>query len=193
MVANVNSMERERIVRGVAVVVAVGTAVAIAVWTGLQGRAQQSAEDEVDPAAVARDECATRLRRIGQAMTAYARDYDGLYPVLSTPAATYDELLPLLLRYGIGAEQLLCPVSEATGGPAYVCHSYRSRGEVNWPKWMPEEHVVTSASGPSMWLMADALVRDKPGPHAEFQKAFNYLRADGSVRFHEGAPRGVYE
>lgn len=186
-------MERARIVRGVAVVVAVGAAVAIAVWTGLQSRAQEPAEDGVDPAAVAREECARRLREIGRAMTAYAGDHEGLYPVLSTPAATHDELLPLLSRYGINAAQLLCPVSEETGGPPYVCHSYRSRGEVNWPKWMPEEHVVTSASGPGTWLVADALVRDKPGPHSDFQKAFNYLRADGSVRFHEGAPREVYE
>jgi hypothetical protein len=186
-------MDRERIVRGVAIVAAIGAAAAIAVWTGLQGRAQAPAEDEADAVAVAREECASRLRETGRALTAYAGDYDGLYPVLSTPAATYDELLPLLSSYGIGAQQLVCPVSEATGGPPYVCHSYRSRGEVNWPKWMPDEHIVTSASEPGTWLMADALIRDEPGPHSDFQKAFNYLRADGSVLFRQGAPREVYE
>jgi len=179
-------------VRRLAIVLAALAAVAIAVWTGLQNRVEQQAEPVPEPVDTARQVCAQRLADVGRALAAYAEDYDGAYPLTSTPAATYDELLPLLEPHGISAEQLLCPVSEAVGGPPYVYHSYLSRGGVDWPKWMPDEHVVTSESPPETWLMADAVERGKPGPHSETQKAFNYLCANGSVRFRQGQPREVY-
>ncbi len=185
-------MKRDWIMRWLAIVLAALAAVSIAVWTGMQNRLEQPAEPVAEPIDTARQVCAQRLADVGRALAAYAEDYEGAYPLTSTPAATYDELLPLLEPHGISAQQLLCPTSAAVGGPPYVYHSYLSRGGVDWPKWMPDQHVVTSASSPDTWLLADALERGKPGPHSETQKAFNYLRADGSVKFHQGQPRAVY-
>ena len=186
-------MEKAQIARWVAVFLAGMVAVGIAVWAGLQARPPQQPEPIEDPAQVARGVCAQRLADVGRALSAYAADHGGSYPVTSTPAATYDELFPALAPYGVTEGQLLCPVSEESGCPPYVYHSYLSRGDVQWPKWMPEKHIVTVKSAAETWLLADALIKDETGPHSETQKAFNYLRVDGSVLYREGAPRMVYK
>jgi len=187
------TIDNRTAVRWIAVTLGAVVAVAIAVWTGLEDRPPEQPESTAKPADRAVEVCARRLAAVGLALAAYAQDHDGFYPVTTTPAATYNELLPVLASYGVSERELLCPVSERTGGPFYVYHSYLRRGDIEWPKWMAEQHVVTGESPPDTWLMADALIKDDPGPHSETQKAFNYLCVDGSVHFRSGAPRMVYK
>lgn len=167
-------------------------AISLAAWIGYQQRPRERPAPREEAAEYSRKECARRLAAAGRALAMYAAEHEGVYPVLRTPAAVYEELLPLLAPYGVTRTQLVCPTSETTEGPEYVYHSYRGLGQETWPKWMEEKRAVTTASPPETWLLADYLGKDRPGPHAETGKAFNYLRADGAVRYHKGAPRQVY-
>lgn len=186
-------MSKADSMRWTAVTLAGMIAVGIAVWVGLQQRPAPESTTVAEPVDHARQECARRLADVGRALSMYAADCDGVYPVTTNPAAAYGEFLPAIAPYGVVEEQLLCPISEQTDGPPYVYHSYLGLGELQWPRWMEAERTVTVASPAETWLMADALLKDQPGPHSKTHKAFNYLRADGAVRFHQGPPRQVYE
>ncbi len=173
-------MKRGSAIRWVMASLVMAAAVVIAARAGMQRRA---------PADTARQICAQRLARLGNALLAYAKDHDGRFPVADTPAQADSRLLPLLRTYGLTKEDFFCP---SRPGLPYVYHCYRRLGPGGWPRWMSEKHLVSLQSPAETWLMADYLSRDAPGPHSRKEKAFNYLRVDGSVRFQDGRPRDVY-
>ena len=167
--------------RWIIVTVAVATAVALALRSGTRQEVVSDNTQEI---------CARRLARLGQALRAYAQDYGGRFPVAETPSHADRHLLPLLEGHGVRKDDFRCP---ARPWLPYVYHCYERRGSGNWPSWMPEKHVVTVESTPDTWLIADPVLRNRPGPHSNTQKAFNYLSVDGRVRFYTGRPREIYE
>jgi hypothetical protein len=135
--------------------------------------------------------CAQRLEKLGKALRLYADDNDGAFPIGDTPARVNEWLPQRLKKHAVTQADLHCPAA-GEGRPPYAYHCYRKLGDGNWPRWMAEKHVVTKDSKPDMWLAADAIDRESPGPHSPTEKAFNYLTADGRVTFHVGRPRDVY-
>ena len=166
-----------------------GLAVVAALVLVMRGSRKQSAPHVVAPPDT-RQICAQRLAEIGQALRAYAEDYDGHFPVTPSPAQADVRLRPLLGDHGLQRDDFRCPAREYY---PYVYHCYHSLGPGPWPNWMLKKHFATLKSPPSTWLMADYLERDKPGPHSQTEKALNYLCVDGRVRFHAGRPREVYK
>jgi len=164
-------------------VVAAASAIAVAV---LVGTGLRSPQDD------SRAACAGQLARLGRALRLYADGYDGAFPVTQAAGHADRDLLPLLGAWGITRQDLYCPTLAMAEAHPYTYHCYASRGPGDWPKWMPEEHTVTTGSPPEAWLMADYLARDANGPHSPTEKAFNYLCVDGHVRFKIGRPRDVY-
>jgi len=193
------STKRETVLRAARVVVPLAAALGIAVWVGLSTRTHQgSAPAPPPPPATgpttdrAREVCAARLAKLGEALRLYAADHSGAYPITETPGDSDVRLLPCLKRHGMTSGDFRCPTAGTAGGEPYVYHCYRHKGSSGWPNWMAEEHVVTRKSPAGTWLMSDYVLRDAPGPHSQTDKAFNYLRADGSVKLHVGRPREVY-
>jgi hypothetical protein len=144
------------------------------------------------PSEAARRICAERLAKLGKALRLYAADHGGAFPAAPTPGDSDTFLPPRLKRHGVTAADCRCPTAEGPNGHPYLYQCYRERGSAPWPNWMPAKHAVTTHSPPETWLMSDYLSKDLPGPHSQTEKAFNYLRADGSVKFHTGRPRAVY-
>ena len=173
-----------RIIRWTAAALAVSAAVIIVVLTS---RPRPAPQPPALPDTTAT--CAQRLARVGQALRLYAQDHEGWFPIAPTAAEAEEHLLRHLADPEALKGDLRCP---ARPQRPYVYHSYHARGPGAWPNWMADEHIVTPASPPDTWLMADFIERDRPGPHSETQKAFNFLRVDGSVQFHAGRPREVY-
>ena len=170
--------------RWVVVTVAAASAVGVAVWSGEQRAAPSRPSDNTQGI------CAARLGRLGQALRVYAQDHDDRFPVAQTASRADGYLFPLLEAQGVTEEDFRCPARPAF---PYVYHCYEKRGAGDWPRWMPEQHVVVLDSPPNTWLMADYLPRHTPGPHSQTAKAFNYLCVDGHAAFHVGRPRDVYE
>jgi len=182
---------------GVALAAAV-VAVMIAVWSGEHSHAPSAPANAARPQPnrqtggdQTRAVCAAQLEKLGQALRLYAADHRGQFPLTPTPAVADQELLPALQARGGTRGMFHCPALGPDGAP-YLYHCYQSPGADRWPKWMPATHVVTVKSPTGTWLMSDYLARDRPGPHSQTEKAFNYLCADGHVRFHLGSPRQVY-
>jgi hypothetical protein len=137
-------------------------------------------------------ECRQRLTRLGKALRMYADDNKGAFPIGETPAAA-DQWLPVFLtEYDMTEADFRCPTA-GPAGPPYVYHCYKALDGTNWPRWMAEKHLVTLKSPPDTWLAADYIRRDGNGPHSQTEKAFNYLTADGRVKFQGGRPRDVYK
>lgn len=178
------NVRTDSLIRWGATVVAAASAIAVAV---LIGTGLRSPQDD------GRAACAGQLARLGRALRLYADDHDGRFPVAKNPGNADRDLLPLLGDWGIAHQDLYCPALPMADAQPYAYHCYGSRGPGDWPKWMPEEHIVTTDSPPDAWLMADHLARDTNGPHSPTEKAFNYLCVDGHVRFKIGRPRDVYK
>ncbi len=172
------------LIRWTATVVAAASAVAVAVVVGTGLRPSQ--DDD-------RAACADRLARLGRALRLYADDHDGRFPVTRTPGNSDRDLLPVLGEWGIARQDLYCPALAIADAQPYTYHCYESRGASDWPKWMPDEHIVTTDSPSDAWLMADYLARGTNGPHSQTEKAYNYLCVDGHVCFKIGRPRDVYK
>jgi hypothetical protein len=177
-------MRIDSAIRWGATVVAAACAIAVAV---LVGASLRPSRDDTRAA------CAGQLAKLGRALRLYADDNEGHFPVTQTPAAADRRLFPLLEQWGIVRDDFYCPALTEADSPPYTYHCYRDRGSGDWPRWMPDEHIVTLDSPPGSWLMADHLGRDTKGPHSQTEKAYNYLCVDGRVRFKVGRPREVYE
>lgn len=174
-----------RVIRWGAATAAVAAAVAIVVLTS---RPQPAPQSPGLPDTTAT--CAARLERVGQALRIYAQDHEGWFPITPTAAEGEGRLLEDLAEHGVSEGDLRCPARPES---PYVYHNYRALGPGAWTNWMADEHLVTPDSPDETWLMADSIERDRPGPHSETLKAFNFLRVDGSVQFHAGRPREVYK
>ncbi len=186
------------LLRALRVTLTLLAALAIAIWVGLKSRPAPKPQPPTTPVAAmsadgSRKLCADRLARLGKALQLYAADHAGAYPVLPGPGEADVRLLPLLKRFGVTTKDLYCPVEEGPGGKPYAYHSYRAKGAGGWPNWMAEKHLVVRKSPADTWLMADYLGKDQRGPHSPTERAFNFLCADGSVKFHTGRPREVYK
>ncbi len=177
-------MRMDSAIRWGATVVAAACAVAVAVLVGANLR---PSPDE------GRAQCAQQLARLGRALGLYAADHEGRFPITATPAAADEDLLPALGAWGVARRDFHCPALAGPDSPPYTYHCYENRGSGDWPRWMPEKHIVTSDSPRDSWLMADYLARDTKGPHSQTEKAYNYLCVDGRVHFRAGRPRDVYE
>lgn len=192
------STKRETVLRALRVIATLAAALGIAVWVGLSSRSRQASPPAPAPVAQqaadrAREVCEARLAKLGKALRLYAADHGGAYPITETPGDSDVRLLPGLKRYGVSSGDFRCPTAEAAGGEPYVYHCYRHKDSREWPNWMADRHIVTRRSPGGTWLMSDYVLRDAPGPHSQTEKAFNTLRADGSVKFHVGRPREVYK
>ena len=178
------------VLRILASVGAAAVGVGLALWVGRP----QAPAPEPTTLPLSQDDvklCAQRLGKLGKALRLYADDNDGAFPIGETPANADAWLPKRLKKQGVAQADLRCPTT-GEGGPPYVYHCYRELGGNNWPRWMPEEHVVTKDAEPGTWLAADVIDRDEPGPHSSIDKAFNYLTVDGRVTFRIGRPREVY-
>jgi hypothetical protein len=177
-------MRHVRVVEWCVVIILAASALAIAVWSGRRSRPLDTTDRQL---------CAAQLRTLGQALRVYAADAEGKFPVAPTPDGADRELLPLLRGREVTGETFFCPALAEHMRRPYVYHCYKERGDGPWPKWMPDEHVVSTDSPADTWLMADYLARGAPGPHSATEKAFNHLCIDGRVSFRVGQPREVYK